>query len=97
MLETLDKAGLLSSQDRFLLAKTHLASQDWPKCRDQMLALVREPRRDPIHLAYFVNVLIDHGDVGQAERWIERAQTDRPCPVPRFLGRESSSAQGWKT
>ena len=88
-LETFNKSGLLSSQDRFLLAKTYQANQDWPRCRDQMLALLHEPRRDPIHLTYFVNVLIDHDDLGQGEQWLSEFKPGDPGQSLVYLERES--------
>jgi cellulose synthase operon protein C len=77
-LETFSKTGLLSSQDQFLLAKTYQANQDWPRCRVQMLALLHEPRRDLIHLAYFVNLLIDQDDLRQAEQWLSEFKPGDP-------------------
>jgi tetratricopeptide (TPR) repeat protein len=70
-LETLSKSRLLSREDRFLLAQAHGRRLDWPKYQELMLGLMKERQPSPSHVAHFVNALIDHGELAQAERWLE--------------------------
>ena len=70
-LEALEKSRLLSPEDRFLLAGLYRENRDWPKCRELMIDLLKPRNRNSNHLANFVNWLIEHGELDQAERWLQ--------------------------
>ena len=80
-LEALNKTRLLSQQDRFLLAQLYYANREWSKCRDALIDLLNERNRDSMHVAYFVNLLIERGDLDHAEHWLREFK-----PVDRSQG-----------
>jgi len=69
-LEALDRSRLLTVADRFLLARLYRDERDWPKCQAQLLGLVQERKPDPSHLAEFVTLLVEQGQLSLAERWL---------------------------
>jgi len=69
-LEALDRSRLLTVADRFLLAQLYRGIRDWPKCQAQLLGLVKERKPEPDHLAYFVSLLLEQGQLDQAEHWL---------------------------
>ena len=47
------------AEDRFLLAQLYLASQDWPKARGQLLALLSTQNNQPQYIAAYVRGLLE--------------------------------------
>jgi tetratricopeptide (TPR) repeat protein len=53
------------------MAQLYNANREWPKCQSTLLGLLKERNRDSSHLAYLVSLLIERGELDQAERWLQ--------------------------
>ena len=60
--------------DRFQLARIYLVRGDWERCREQMEKLVNGGQPNPLYLAVYVRMLLDHDQLGDAELWLDRLE-----------------------
>ncbi len=74
-LEDLQKTGLLSKQDRFLLARLHAQNRGWSRCRNLMFGLLSGHAPEAGHVAFYVNQLIDRNELDEAEQLLQRFRT----------------------
>ena len=79
-LEGLYDRGLLSREDRMLLAQRYATSNDWPRARQIMLGLLQERNPLPSHLVYYANLLIDRNELDEAERRLATPPGRGSCP-----------------
>jgi tetratricopeptide (TPR) repeat protein len=70
------------AEDRFLLAQLYLASQDWPKARGQLLALLSTQNNQPQYIAAYVRGLLERKEFAEAEQWIVRLEEAAPDGLP---------------
>ncbi len=61
------------AEDRFRLAQLYLASGDWPKTREQMLALLATQRKQPQYVAAYAQALLDHNEP-DAALWVDKLE-----------------------
>ncbi len=67
-----------AAEDRFRLAQYYLASGDWPKTRRQMLALLAAQGSEPRYVAAYAEMLLEHKEPGEAQRWTDRLEQIAP-------------------
>ena len=70
ILEPLEESNQLGTSERFLLAQTYLAEGLDSKYRSQMKKLLGSGAKNPRHLAPFVEFLLDHRELDEAESWL---------------------------
>ncbi len=87
--EDLDKKIPLDPKEQFLLAQLHGANRDLDQCRDRLLKLLAGPRKEPQYIALLVNVLIEKGDLAEAEKWTVEFNRLEP-QSPRALALEAA-------
>ncbi len=57
--------------DQFLIGQLHVAAGDWSKGRKLMLTLMGDDQnRQPPQVRSYAKLLLEHGDVGDAELWL---------------------------
>jgi len=61
-------------EDRFTLARLHMAEGDWDKAAAQLKLLVDSYGSEPRYLAAYVNTLFQLGDMAGAESWLKRME-----------------------
>ncbi len=62
-----------AADDRFRLAQLYLASGDWSKTREQMLALLAAQRKQPQYVAAYAQALLDHNEP-DAALWVDKLE-----------------------
>jgi cellulose synthase operon protein C len=67
-----------AADDRFRLAQLDLASGDWNKARQQMLALLAAHGEQPQYVAAYAQALLDHNEAGEAQAWVDRLEQLAP-------------------
>jgi tetratricopeptide (TPR) repeat protein len=72
-LEQLEKKSPLDSEEQFLVALLYGANQDLDRCQARLLKLLARPPRQARHVVFLVNVLLERGDLEQAEKWSRAA------------------------
>ena len=82
-LERLHSLGLLTREDRFLLALAYVRNDDWGRGRDILVGLIQGKNPEPAHLATYTNLLIQRNELDEAERWLggHHASPDAPAGV----------------
>jgi tetratricopeptide (TPR) repeat protein len=75
LLEELERNKALPPDDRFILAMLYETENEWMKAKPILteLANVKEPA--PRHLAYYVQMLIEHKELREASKQMERLET----------------------
>jgi tetratricopeptide (TPR) repeat protein len=69
---------LVSASDRLILART-LELQGKPdEARQQLLRLVQQAKPRPVHLAVYVDFLLRHERVKEAEEWVQKLEQAAP-------------------
>jgi tetratricopeptide (TPR) repeat protein len=61
-------------QDRFDLARLHLARDNWDRCREQMEKLVNSGLCDPRYIEAYVGMLIRQDQLTDADLWLSRLE-----------------------
>ena len=84
-LESMDRAHSLPSHERFLLATLYSAERDWPKCRAEMRKVLEEGSRQPQHLIFYVNLMIQLGVLDEAEHWLRTLKPLVPADQARLV------------
>ena len=56
------------------MARLYLARGDWDRCRDQMEKLVNGGQCEPGYLVVYVRMLLDRGELNDAELWLDRLE-----------------------
>jgi Tfp pilus assembly protein PilF len=74
LLEGLERNKALRPEDRFILAMLYEAEGAWLKAKPILNELVREREPAPLHLAHYVQVLIEHKELEEATRWADRLE-----------------------
>ena len=80
-IQILEKMGdSLTEDGRYTLAILYNRVGNWPKCKEQMLTLLSDDKKEkkPLHLAHFVELLLQHRDVGLAETWVQKLESLKP-------------------
>jgi Tfp pilus assembly protein PilF len=74
LLEALESTKALRPDDRFILAMLYEAEGSWLKAKNilHQLAQPREPA--PRHLAYYVQTLIEHNELDEAEKMADKLE-----------------------
>lgn len=79
--------GLLSNRlsaspaDEFILARLYLAEDNWSKANDHLRSLAASAKDDPSYPAYvstYIQALIEHGELGEADLWLDRLEQLAP-------------------
>ncbi len=78
LLESLDQSGRLGVNEQFVLAQIYLLERLDAKYRRQMTRILEAPLKNPGHLSHFVDFLIDHRELDQADHWL--AELKRIAP-----------------
>ena len=66
-------------EEEFFLATLLVAQRDWPRARERLLRLLGNAETpNPVFLAYFLEQLIQNGELAQAESWIARLESLEP-------------------
>ena len=68
--ESMDEARRLGPREQFLLAMLYSSVRDWPRCRAEMLKILDSQPRQPRHMIFYVNLMIQLGELDEAERWL---------------------------
>ncbi len=78
MLETMVQDQIATSEDRYELAQMYLAAGNWIQASIQFRNLVASYSNEPRYLAAYVLVLLDHGEIINAELYLDRLETLSP-------------------
>ncbi len=70
LLEPLDQANQLGTNEQFILAKAYLSERLESKYQSQMNKLLASGVRNPRHVVHFVDFLLDRRELGEAEHWV---------------------------
>jgi cellulose synthase operon protein C len=71
-IDLLEKLPRLSPEVRFTLAKLYDAAKNWQSAKDQMTALIAEEPDNVVYLAAYINGLIVHNELDEAEKLLGR-------------------------
>jgi tetratricopeptide (TPR) repeat protein len=84
LLEELERTKALRPDDRFILAMLYEAEGAWPKAKPILLELASGREPAPRHLAHFVQALIEHQEIEEAGKWVDRLEEleQRSAPEP---------------
>ncbi len=74
LLEGLERNKALRPEDRFILAMLYESEGGWLKAKPILNELVREREPAPMHLAHYVQVLIEHKELEEAAKWADRLE-----------------------
>jgi tetratricopeptide (TPR) repeat protein len=74
LLEELERSKALPPDDRFILAMIYEAEGTWIKARAILAELANQKEPAPRHLAFFVQTLIEHKEMDEAKKEIERLE-----------------------
>src|SRR5262249_29187539 len=74
LLEGLERNKALRPDDRFILAMLYESEGTWLKAKPILLELVRQREPAPMHLAHYVQVLIEHKELEEAAKWADRLE-----------------------
>ena len=75
MLETMVQDQIATSEDRYELAQMYLAAGNWIQASIQFRNLVASYGSEPRYLAAYVLALLDHGEIINAELYLDRLAT----------------------
>jgi len=64
--------------DRFSLAKLYLAEGNWVKASQQMRTLLASNGQNPRYMSTYIKGLLEHGELKEANRWLERLKEVAP-------------------
>ena len=78
ILEQLDQRKELDTTNSFRLAILYDETGNWPNARKVMLSLLTADSLDPVHVAYFVQRLIRHDELLEAEPWMYKLEELQP-------------------
>ncbi len=78
ILEKLEQRKELENIDSFRLAVLYEETGNWPNARKVMLSLLTADSLDPAHVAFFVQRLIRHDEVLEAEPWMHKLEELQP-------------------
>lgn len=68
-----------SPSEEFLLAQLYDADRNWPKANVRLLNLLTEKHGDnPVFLAYYVNALLLHEQLGEVPTWLRKLEEVDP-------------------
>ncbi|HTU19424.1 MAG TPA: tetratricopeptide repeat protein, partial [Gemmataceae bacterium] len=73
LLEELGKS--LPPDDRFILAMLYESENEWVKAKPVLAELAGQKEPSPRHLAFFVQMLIEHKELREASKQMERLET----------------------
>lgn len=68
----------LEPADKFLLARLYLAENDWAKGAQQMRTLLADHGNHPPFVIEYVNALLEHNELHEAELWLKRLEKIAP-------------------
>jgi tetratricopeptide (TPR) repeat protein len=75
LLEEMERNKALPSEDRFLLGMLYEAEHDWSKAKPILRELADQKEPAPRHLAYYVQMLLEHKELDAAAKQLERLET----------------------
>ncbi len=75
----LESVKSLSLRDQLTLARLRDLTGDWSDARRDMLALVSQPKTDSAVYGVFVDMLLEHNEVVDAESWLDRLDQVQPA------------------
>jgi cellulose synthase operon protein C len=75
LLEELERSKALPPDDRFILVMLYESENEWAKAKPILTELAGHKEPAPRHLAYYVQMLIEHKELGEATKQIERLET----------------------
>jgi tetratricopeptide (TPR) repeat protein len=74
LLEELERNNALLPDDRFILAMLYEAENAWSKAKTILTQLATPKEPSPRHLAYYVQMLIEHKEFSEAAKEVERLE-----------------------
>jgi tetratricopeptide (TPR) repeat protein len=72
LLDDLKQLRPLTWQERLVLAKLYERVDDWPAARTEMLALLAQPKPEPVVYDTFVRMLLRHNSADEALTWLQQ-------------------------
>ena len=64
--------------ERLVLGQLYKHTGDWPSAREQMVQVVTHPESSAQHLAIFIDMLVERGDIEEALPYLQRLETLQP-------------------
>ena len=78
LLDELAERQPLSAAERMMRAQLREKLGDWPAARDDLVALVANPKTPPAYVALLIEKLITHGEASTAKTWMRRLEKTSP-------------------
>ncbi|MGH7224383.1 MAG: tetratricopeptide repeat protein, partial [Gemmataceae bacterium] len=75
LLEELERNKALPADDRFILAMLYEAENEWMKAKPLLAQLSGQKDPGPRHLAFYVQMLLEHKELREASKQMERLET----------------------
>lgn len=75
LLEELERSRALPPDDRFILAMLYESENEWTRAKPILTELAGQKEPAPRHLAYYVQTLIEHKELREAAKQMERLET----------------------
>ena len=75
LLEELERNKALPSDDRFILAMLYESDNEWRKAKPVLAELAGQKDPAPRHLAFYVQMLLEHKELREAAKQMERLET----------------------
>jgi tetratricopeptide (TPR) repeat protein len=75
LLEEMEHNKALPSDERFILAMLYESEDEWIKAKPILAELANQREPAPRHLAYYVQTLIEHRELREAAKALERLET----------------------
>lgn len=98
LLETLGERRPLTVDERFMLARNEARLGNWEAARKELLDISLSEDATPALRAFFVDGLIDHGDLFGARQWMERSRVgEKDSVATRRLELKLAVAEGNQT
>ncbi|MHB1423267.1 MAG: tetratricopeptide repeat protein [Gemmataceae bacterium] len=74
-LEEMERSNALPPDDRFILAMLHESENEWAKAKPILAELANQKEPAPRHLAYYVQTLIEHKEIREVAKALDRLET----------------------
>ena len=78
LLDELAKRQPLTAAERLTRAQLREKLGEWPTARDDLVALVANPKTPPSYVALLIEKLIAHGELSTARTWMRRLEKASP-------------------
>lgn len=78
LLDELAKRQPLTTAERLTRAQLREKLGQWPPARDDLVALVANPKTPPAYVALLIEKLIAHGEASTAKTWMRRLEKSSP-------------------